>query len=245
MKIVLGIVGAILGALVGGAVVLLLMVLTAGGNDVAGGFFLMFAGPLGLPVGAIVGAVAALRALRTLRNGERTRQQKAFLAAAGIVGPLALTVGLLWAGMMLSGPPSDQKMLRNFARHRSTFDTLAQMTQADKRLQRVDQGWTIPGNPATVGVSPARLATYHRLLTGAGVPRGFQTTDDGMETDFYYWLTGSAITSDTDKGYAYLTKPPPNLLDSLDQCRPDERHVVTAYRHITGNWYLFYEYLPG
>ena len=56
---------------------------------------------------------------------------------------------------------------------------------------------------------------------------------------FFYWLTGSAISSDTDKDYAYMTKPPANMLNSLDQCQPDNRKGVEAYPHIEGNWYLF------
>jgi hypothetical protein len=66
--------------------------------------------------------------------------------------------------------------------------------------------------------------------------------------DFYYWDIGSAVSSDTDKGYAYLTMPPFNLLPSLDGSHPDERNGdngVKTYRHIRGNWYLFYEYIPG
>ena len=119
------------------------------------------------------------------------------------------------------------------------------MVQADKGLTRVDDDWTQPDDPQRVGVGPARIAEYRRLLRRVGTPRGFQTTGATDDIDFYYWLTGSAITSDREKGYSYLATPPAHLLKSLDQCQPDDRNPVEFYRHIQGNWYLFYEYLPG
>jgi len=60
-----------------------------------------------------------------------------------------------------------------------------------------------------------------------------------------YWCEGSAISSDTDKGYAYLTVPPKQVLTTLDDCQPDEENGVKAYYHIEGCWYLYYDYLPG
>ena len=60
-------------------------------------------------------------------------------------------------------------------------------------------------------------------------------------------MIGSAISSDIAKGYAYLTVAPIEVLVSLDGYRPEpgRDEVIRVYRHIRGNWYLFYEYIPG
>jgi hypothetical protein len=61
-------------------------------------------------------------------------------------------------------------------------------------------------------------------------------------------MIGSAISSDTIKGYAYRTRPPMEVLNSLDGFRPnpkDADDTIKVYRHIRGNWYLFFEYIPG
>ena len=80
------------------------------------------------------------------------------------------------------------------------------------------------------------------------MPRGFRSEAFSYEVDFYYWIIGSAISSDTAKGYAYSKRPPAETLSSLDGYRPDPNKAddtIKVYRHIRGNWYLFYEYIPG
>ena len=246
MKVLYGVAGAILGAIVGGTSALLITSLQSKGNAIEDGLTFLGYGLLGLLLGVIAGVILALRLFHALREGKLSRKRKALLLAASLISPLALTAGIFKAAAYVSAPPSDRELLAHFDRHRATFDQLARMTQADKGLERVDDNWTSPDAPLTGSVSASRLAAYRRLLRNAGVPRGFRATADGTEVDFYYWLTGSAISSDTDKGYAYLTKPPPHVLSSLDPCHPDDPdEQVTAYRYIQGHWYLFYEYLPG
>ena len=122
------------------------------------------------------------------------------------------------------------------------------MIKTDGDLVRLDEDWTDPKNPEAIGISPARISIYRRLLRDARVPRGFQSEGLMDEVDFFYWMIGSAVSRDTSKGYAYLTRPPGETLNSLDAYRPDLRNAddtVKVYRHIHGNWYLFYEYIPG
>lgn len=118
------------------------------------------------------------------------------------------------------------------------------MTQADKGLQRVDYDWTDPSNPQAIGVSPARVSIYRHLLDSVQCHRGFNAYQNhGIE--FQYWGHGSAISDDEDKGYAYLAAPPKETLNSLDDCRPDKKNELQAYRRIEGCWYLYYDYIPG
>ena len=153
---------------------------------------------------------------------------------------------VLWGVANTGQPPSDAELLQNFARHRSTFDELARMASADSGLLRVDDNWTLPQNPLSAGVSYERVSKYRAMLRSVGVPRGFQSREGGQQIDFLFWLMGSALSSDTTKGYSYLQKAPRGLLDNLDDCGPiNEQRGVRAYRQIEGNWYLFYEYLPG
>jgi hypothetical protein len=251
VRFISSIIGAVVGAIVGLVSALFLVTIMVGNNLLSGAFILMWAAPVGLLVGAALGVVVAVRILPHLRAREHTgpaRRKKILLVLSLIIGIPALVAGMLWEVSNSHKPPSDQKLLENFDRHEATFDQLIQMAQTDKGLTRVDEDWTRPENPQTINVSSARISTYRRLLKEAGVPRGFQVTDTADEVDFYYWGIGSAISSDTDKGYAYLTMPPFNLLPSLDGSHPDERNGdngVKTYRHIRGNWYLFYEYIPG
>ena len=227
---------------------LFLTTVMPGGNSLAGAFFFMYAAPVGLLIGVALGVVLVLRILRYLRERETTgpaRSKKILLVLSLITGVLIVVVGMLWVVSNRDKPPSDRQLLANFERHETTFNQLIEMAKADKELTRVDEDWTQPENPQTIGVSPARISTYRQLFREAGVPRGFQ--ERAYEVDFYYWGIGSAISSDTFKGYAYLTMPPVNLLSTLDGCHPEHNgdNGVTAYRHIRGNWYLFYEYVPG
>ena len=247
MSFLVGLFGIITGGLVGVAIAFFSVSVTSDGNDLGDGFALLGAAPFGLILGALLGLVLAMWARRywqMIDSDTSARHKKAWLIAAMILVPPALVTALLLGAQKRREPPSDQEMLTNFRQHESVFNQLVQMSQADKGLARVDDDWTQPDYPQSIGVSARRVADYRKLMRAANVPRGLQTAGGG-EVDFYYWLTGSAISSDTDKGYAYLVIPPAPLLTDLDHCQPDEKRGVTAYRHVQGNWYLFYEFLPG
>ena len=144
----------------------------------------------------------------------------------------------------LAQRPSDVVLLAQFAKHRATLEKINQMVLADRGLTRVDQDWTNPSEPATVGVSVHRIAQYRSLLRSAGVPRGFQTDGAGREVDYFYWLTGYAITSEADTGYAYLEAPPKQIAANLSDVPYGGSAEVKLFRPIQGHWYLFYEYEP-
>jgi hypothetical protein len=236
-------IGAAFGAIASVAIIRLL----SGGNVVAEGFLVLPGAPVGLLVGAFAGAFVAARTAQrlganSLSNVELVGKHRLILAL--VLGVPTAFVGVVWVSREAIEPPSDAAMLRHFDRHEGTFDTLIKMASIDKGLNRVDQDWTMPADVRGVGVSSERLADYRRLLHDAGTPRGFQISPDHDGFDFFFWLRGSAISADTDKGFAYRTTPPPGTVQSLDGIRADSGKELTAYRHIRGNWYLLYRFIP-
>ena len=239
--------GAVLWAVVGAAAAVLFVAFRSDGNDFGDAFAAIGLVPFGLVLGAIVGVVLTLKVRGYAADhweGRQAKRKTSLIVTSFILAaPLFVTM-MLWEQQQLRRPPSDRQLLSNFQRHQKEFDTLARMTQADKDLRRVDYNWTDPGDPQAVGVSATRIRVYRRLLDDVRCHRGFNSYQD-HGTEFQYWGHGSAISDDEDKGYAYLTVPPKQVLNSLDDCQPDEANVVQAYCHITGCWYLYYDYLPG
>jgi hypothetical protein len=242
-----GLTGAILGAVVGIVATFFAVAASSDGNDIADGFGLMGLTPIGIVLGAILGIVLALK-LRWYARGnwciKAARRKVAFTIVGSVLAVPALVAGLLWGQQQLRKPPPDQQLLSNFDHHHAIFDQLARMTQVDKGLQSVGYNWTDPSNPQKIGVSPARVDIYRRLLDSVHCHRGFDTYELHGAA-FWYWGHGSSISDDEDKGYAYLTAPPTETLLTLNECRPDEENEVKAYRHIEGCWYLYYDFIPG
>ena len=246
MRILFAVLGAIAGAIVGLVFGLFIATVCGGDNDLGVAFLAFYCVPLGSLIGVMLGIVGDLFLSQYLRNTDLTRRKTVLTSI--IIGLPAIVVAMLWTVNVRSRPPSDQTLLANFDRHEAMFNNLIEMINVDKSLTRVDVDWTEPSNPETIRVSPTRISTYRRILSEACVPRGFQSRGFMFEVDFYYWGIGSAISSDTTKGYAYMQIPPIKLRDSLDGYQPhpkDGDTPVRAYRHIRGNWYLFYEYIPG
>jgi hypothetical protein len=249
MRYLTAIIGAVLGMVLG-VVIALFVAIVIARNDLFGFAFIGFLiAPVGLVFGGTIGAIAGLRLLPHLRERETQRiQSKKLLVVLGaFISGTTILIGLLiWIVRSDLNPPSDQKLLANFDHHEATLNNVIEMLRADEDLIRVDEDWTDPKNPETIGVSPSRINAYRQMLRDARVPRGFRSEGLIYEVDFFYWMIGSAISSDTVKGYAYRMRPPINLLSSLDGYRPPDRDdTIRVYRHIRGNWYLFYEYIPG
>jgi len=246
MMITVRIIGTIVGAAFGLVICHALLPALCGGNTLAAGFLFLPGAAVSLIAGGIAGAISATRV--AMRLGEPVtaaeRRSRRILVLSLLLGIPSAFVAVVWIGREAMMPPSDAAMLRHFERHEATFAALAQMAIADKGLDRVDDNWTMPADTNSVGVSTERLRVYRRLLSQAGIPRGFQVSKSRDGFDFFYWLVGSAISDDTDKGFAYRTTPPSNTVQSLDGIRAASREPFVAYRHIQGNWYLFYEFIP-
>ncbi|MGH7866176.1 MAG: hypothetical protein ACREP9_00765 [Candidatus Dormibacteraceae bacterium] len=243
----IGIIGAVIGATFSLIAAVAFVRLLGYGNTLAEGFLLFIAAPLGVLIGAVAGTVTAVRVFRRLREKPRSvtgqREQKRILLGL-LLGLPAAFLAVLWVAREAVKPPSDSVMIRHFDREEAAFDKLVKMVSADKALVRVDEDWTMPADTRGIGVSARRLAAYRELLREAGTPRGFKVLQANTGYDFYFWLRGSAISDDVEKGFAYRTSPPEHIVQTLDGIRADSGKYMVVYRHIVGDWYLFYEYIP-
>jgi hypothetical protein len=247
VKTLFGIIGAVIGAVFGLIAAVAMVRLLSHGNTLGEGFLLLVAAPLGILAGAVTGAAVTVRIAPHLRErptsdaGQRSRKR---LILGLLLGIPAAFVVVVWVAREMVEPPSDSAMLRHFERQEVTFDKLVEMAGSDKGLVRVDVDWTMPADTQSVGVSRERVAAYRKLLRDAGTPRGFKVSPENAGYDFYFWLRGSAISDDVTKGFAYRTSPPPIIVQTLDGIHADPGKELVAYRHIRGNWYLFYEFIP-
>lgn len=240
------IIGAVIGAAFGIVSCFELLPVLCGGNMLAAGFLFLPGAAVSLTAGSFAGAMTATRVAKHLGEPATAAQRRSrrILVMSLLLGIPSAFVAVVWIGAKAMEPPSDAAMLRHFEHHETTFAALAEMATADKGLDRVDENWTMPADTNSVGVSTERLEAYRRLLSQAGTPRGFQVSKAHDGFDFFFWLMGSAISDDTDKGFAYRSTPPPSTVQTLDGIRANSREPFIAYRHIHGNWYLFYEFIP-
>ena len=161
---------------------------------------------------------------------------------AAIFGGCALVVSSIFTSGDIPHR-SDEELIANFQSHRAEFDRMLQMINEDNGLDRVDSYWTHPENPGTVGISQARIDEYRRLFQSAGVPRGFSAFQTKDNVEFIASSQGLAV-SGSSKGYLFAKRPPPRIVENLDTYRAlktEVSPVFPAYRHIEGNWYLFFE----
>lgn len=160
-------------------------------------------------------------------------------AVAVLLAVAALALGALLLLPGSSGPPSDAEMIRNLEARRAVFDRLVVMIREDKRLERVDDDWTRPEDPAAIGVPPERIAEYRRLFAAAGVPRGFVSYDGGAAITFIAYTFGLSV-SGCAKSYVYSKSTPEDLVDGpLDSYHGQSRTLVR--RAIGSDWYLEFD----
>lgn len=153
----------------------------------------------------------------------------------------ALSLFGLLVTSCVNSHPTDEAMIRNFSAHKRDFQELVTMIQSDRGLRRVDDNWTDPSEPTTIGVTPERIADYRRRFASCGVPRGFYSFQSGSNIEFIATAFG-LCTGGSGKGYAYLTTPPTETVPSTDTYRTVRRGAYKVYRHIEANWYIAYDY---
>jgi hypothetical protein len=244
----LWIAGAISGSLLSVLVAILVTLLASQGNTLVIGFALMLAIPIALIVGAVIGVRQAVRLPQTWYRYESPEEQRiarqrviaiVSLVVPGLVAILSISI---WAVTL---PPSDHQLLDNFRKHRATFDLVLQMAEQDRKLLHITDSWTEPNDPESIHVSPGRISKYRDLLKRARVPAGLHVYPEWSEYDFFYWIVGSAISSDREKGYAYRSSAPRHLLADRDWRDTSATPFAEVYRHIDGNWYIYYRYIPN
>jgi len=186
MRVVAGLIGAVLGTSIG-VVIGLLAAILATHNELFGILFIgMCTVPAGVLLGSILGGIAGSRLFYFSGHATgrgRIRTQQVVVLSSAVIGSAAiLMVLLVWTIRIGMTPSSDQRLLSNFDKHEATFITLIEMLKTDRDLIRVDENWTEPKDPETIGVSPARMAKYRQMLRGARVPRGLKLTSFCMRS---------------------------------------------------------------
>ncbi len=158
----------------------------------------------------------------------------------------ALVISWVLVGCDNAGdhPPS-ARLLQQWHDHHTELEQLVKMFQADKGLNRVAPDFTRPDDPATVGVAPTRIAEYRQLLQKAGVHSGVEGYGDKDSVTFIVSALGLSV-SGSGKGFAYLEGTPEGLVSDLDahiaHAISTRARSFTAYQHIEGDWYLYYDY---
>lgn len=134
----------------------------------------------------------------------------------------------------------DKELIANFNAHKADFEKLVSMVLEDKDLTRVDDDWTSPRDPQTIGVSPERIAEYRQMFAKLGLPRGFSATVDKTRIEFIASSQGY-VTHGSSKGYLYGDKSfSGEVVESLDEMSLAKRPFGSGCRHIEGKWYLYF-----
>lgn len=144
-----------------------------------------------------------------------------------------------------TGPPADQDLIANFEKNKDGFEELIKMIRGDAGLEVVDDTWTRPQNPRSIGITEARIKNYKELFKRLNTPRGFNTLEGSATThlkvDLNVYAVGM-VAAGASKGYSYLeVLPSANIVDNLDGINDTSPGDHVYYRHIAGNWYLYFE----
>jgi hypothetical protein len=137
--------------------------------------------------------------------------------------------------------PSDAALIQNFNQREAAFEGLLTMIRADQGLERVDNTWTRPGDPSTIGITPERIRSYRKLFSTLGIPRGFHASHNPERFTLVASARGLSV-SGSGKGYVYTVEKPSSIVTNLDTYWPADGRSFTAYRHIKGNWYLYFDF---
>lgn len=145
---------------------------------------------------------------------------------------------------------SDQSLIANFQRHRSSFEEIVRMMDEDSNVLSVYEEYvSIKGNPTwrgerEEGFSTKRWLEYKALFARLGSRYIYRASKDGAITHIDAATVATAeVDGDTiviSKGYAYSTKLLQPSKDTLDDM--DFSTTRTFYRPIGDNWYLFFDY---
>jgi hypothetical protein len=161
-------------------------------------------------------------------------------AAAWLIVPATIPVAYLLV-QEAGRKPTDAELIARFHTHRTEIETLMSMMRADNVLVRVDDNWTRPANPASVGIGARRIATYRRILNDIGFRRGFYYDPKSGNVTFLAWSVGLAFGASKSIMFLPGENPTP-LVEDVDAYKPPQGadHLV-AYRHLEGSWYLEFD----
>lgn len=158
------------------------------------------------------------------------------VAAALLVG-----IGFLFRGCF---PPSQRSLVRNFHRHRDSFEKLLVMMNEDRDSVRSVASYgvqglngVLSGPPEDVGLSEQRYREYRRLLNDADVCWVARLPD---ETRFLVARSGFG-SHGWGVAIVHRDTEPTVVIGTLSEFRPDGTSSGTneAYCRIADNWYIW------
>ena len=138
--------------------------------------------------------------------------------------------------------PSDKALVENFQAHKADFNELLQMFLTDDGLVRVDLDRTDPKETEALGITEARLVNYRTLFRKLGLTRGISGYGGKKRILFLSSTKGLGI-SGSGKGYAYSITPLEPIAENLESYESKDGKSFTVYKHIEGNWYLFFDFV--
>lgn len=152
--------------------------------------------------------------------------------------------GILFFALRSCGEfPSDRKLAGKFEKNTAQFEQLIEMIRQDLPLRRVDDDWTDPHDLASVGISEDRIAAYRKIFRTLGIDRGFEVLRrQPLEVFFIVDTSGLLNSGAAAKGYVYKEVEPSYLEESLDVYSPSFGKWASAYKLLSGKWYLYFEY---
>ncbi len=142
--------------------------------------------------------------------------------------------------------PSDAELEKNFYAHEADFNLLAQMAIEDADMISITPTSTErkknsdgQASKAKDAFSLERYEQYRQIFNRLGKNDGI-TNYQPSEMRVSVSMHGT-LTRITSKGYAYLPEKPTEMRESLDKVSfEDYRQYNVAYKHLKGNWYLYY-----
>jgi len=139
--------------------------------------------------------------------------------------------------------PTAQLMIANFQNNKADFERLLQLFRNDSQLGRVAYDFTRPAGVTspTADVPQERLDEYRALFTKLNLEAGIEGYGNKRIVYFIASTQGLSI-SGSAKGYVYSDDRPDLVVENIDDYSSDDGTSFTAYQHIEGNWYLYFDY---
>jgi hypothetical protein len=142
-------------------------------------------------------------------------------------------------------PPREKKLIENFYAHRTAYEHLRDMLQADEGLLRV-ASWGLettksmgPVAPSEAGFPIDRYDKYLELLRETGGIGAFRARGEHPESvSIGVWASGWAGHSEHVQ-ICWREHEPANQVANLDDYYLTPKPHQSVFRHIEGNWYLW------
>lgn len=177
-------------------------------------------------------------------NNENTKMS--FRAAASLL--LITLLPLVFEGCGRPDHPSDEVLQLNFYRFEPEFERLIRMSNQDSKVIRIapdftrlEDNWQWPRHESQWGISRARWEEYRSLFRKLAIEAGI-SRESPYGSTFLTASTFGLAVSGSEKGYVYSSRAPFPMVKSLDSPEIEVKSLQPIFRHIKGNWYLYYWY---